>query len=165
MKYKHYKIKEGKHDYFNLPKLTCANSLNAMVMFPESWRYNLKNKNQKDINKVLGLSDSWSYHKKHSARFGARYNTKLQKIELFAYTYREGKVYAKFLKYIRIKHEVFLGLKIEPSHYAFYVNNVLEQRLPRTCELSSKGLKYILLPYFGGDEPAPHDITTLIKWL
>jgi hypothetical protein len=45
------------------------------------------------------------------------------------------------------------------SSYLFKVNKTVE--LPRSCKSAADGYK--LYPYFGGNEPAPHEVTIVIE--
>lgn len=163
--FKEYKIKEGKHDYFNLPKLTIKNSIEAEIIFTYTWQYDLKGIDQLDINKVIGISDNWTFHQIHSARFGVRYNLKRKLLELFSYTYSDKELLTHKVKDINIGQKVKLKIELNDYFYLYFVDDILLNVVDRKFKSIKFGLKYILLPYFGGNKVAPHDIITLIKWI
>lgn len=111
--------------------------------------------NQADINKLMGFSDCNSYHHENSARIGWRwYNDQL---EIFAYVlYNEVRIY-EFIAAVPMN--VYNRYKIQRNQkgYLFQVNDV--QKQISTSSYCSSTANYMLWPYFGGDETAPHDIT------
>jgi hypothetical protein len=86
-----FKIKKGKHkSVFFRPKLHFfKNEICKRVKFDKSAQYQLNNVDQFDINKLFGIS--YGFHHKNSARFGWRWSTRMEKIEILAYVYRDGK--------------------------------------------------------------------------
>lgn len=115
--------------------------------------------NQDDINKLYGFADNNSDHHSYSARFGWRWSGNA--LRLFAYIYNEGTVTSKELAIVKIGAEINCSIQVTNSSYLFTVNGDT-QRLPRMAS-TPKGAGYQLYPYFGGDEPAPHDINIWIK--
>ena len=115
--------------------------------------------NQYDINKLYGFSDNNAGHHQFSARFGWRWSDNA--LRLFAYVYNNGVVVSKELGSVTIGKEVNCGIKVYGPAYIFSCEEIIEY-LPRTSTTPlAKG--YLLYPYFGGDEPAPHDINIWIK--
>lgn len=115
--------------------------------------------NQSDINKLFGFSDCGAFHHENSARFGWRWNGR--SIELHAYWYSDSTRYTAFLDTVSIENTINLALSVLPKNYRFQVNSKTFM-YPRHC---SSGIieGYLLYPYFGGDEVAPHDIKIRIK--
>jgi hypothetical protein len=129
------------------------------VIFDSSAVYQVSASNQKDINKLFGFSDNNSTHHQYSARFGWRWSD--QALRLFAYVYNEGTVRSRELKKIAIGEEVNCAITVEDNHYFFTVNGE-NFELPRLSTTAvAKG--YMLYPYFGGDESAPHEIRISIR--
>ena len=115
--------------------------------------------NQNDINKLLGFSDNNEDHHQFSARFGWRWSDNA--LYLFGYTYNNGVMSWKKLGAVKIGAENSCSIKVKSNFYIFSLNDAVDsmQRLSTTPQ--AKGYK--LYPYFGGDEPAPHDINIWIK--
>jgi len=115
--------------------------------------------NQYDINKLYGFSDNNEKHHQFSARFGWRWSD--NELRLFAYVYNNGIVLSKVLGSVTIGKEVSCSIKVSEVDYIFTMDKIT-QHLPRSSSTPlAKG--YLLYPYFGGDEPAPHDINVWIK--
>lgn len=114
--------------------------------------------NQGDINKLYGVSDCESYHHTNSARFGWRWYE--EKLEIWAYTYSEGKRNFALLDTVSIGSFNEYELEFQENKYVFRLNDK-KVEMPRFCVASAKGYK--LFPYFGGDETAPHDISIWIE--
>jgi hypothetical protein len=115
-------------------------------------------KNQGDINKLYGVSDCNTPHQTNSARFGWRwYNNKL---EIWAYAYVNTERKSTFITAVALNSSNVYELSFTNSSYIFKVNDVAVT-LPRSCQNEADGYK--LYPYFGGDEPAPHEIKIRIE--
>jgi hypothetical protein len=153
-----FKIKEGKHRSTNKIKYICKNSLNFDLMLTESCKYQSKSlENQYDVNKIFGISDEGG-HMENSARVGWRYLN--DKIELMAFIHNNG-VFS-FEKICDAEPNVVYNCNINllDDKYEFIINNniIIMDRYK-----NNKRCKYLLYPYFGGDELAPHDIEIKIK--
>ena len=156
-----YKIPQGQHssDKSTYKKVETT-ELNFIVKFDTSAIYQTQTKeNQYDINKLYGFSDNNGEHHQFSARFGWRWSDAA--LRLFAYVYNEGKMTSKELATIPIGAETFCSIKADSSNYIFTVNDKTET-MPRLSKTpTAKG--YMLYPYFGGDETAPHEVRVWIK--
>ena len=162
---KEYRIGSGSHGRLHLPCFTTSNSISFEVAFTESCKYDLFDNDQLDINKLFGLSDCWSYHHRHSARIGWRWSEDIDRFEVFAYWYNhkiwhgfQFELIAELLPYENQKFKIVL----DSYKYRFYVGDTDILNVPRSkgCK---HGLKYMLFPYFGGNETAPHDMTILYE--
>jgi hypothetical protein len=132
------------------------------VRFDSSAIYKTVNPlNQFDINKLYGFSDNNEDHHLYSARIG--WNWLNGALRLYAYAYNNGIRADKELGIINIGEEVTCSIKIVDKKYLFTMNERTES-LPRES-LTPQAKGYQLYPYFGGDEPAPHDIHIWIKSL
>ena len=114
--------------------------------------------NQGDINKLYGLSDCNGFHQKNSARFGWRWFN--QRLEIFAYTYLNGVRNFKYIAPATLNTYHDYRITFEDERYVFSLDNITVE-LPRSCAKEASG--YLLFPYFGGDESAPHDIRIEIR--
>lgn len=159
--YEIFKIKEGDH-YCDTrhPESLQSNRLSFKAKFDESARYLFKETGFQDSkNKLMGFSDCNSYHHENSARFAWQWYN--DRIEIFAYCYVEGVRVEKFLGATSFNETASYALEITTDHYVFYFKGVreeIERKAP--CE---RGVYMILWPYFGGQLPAPHDITIQIS--
>lgn len=154
-----FKIKKGNHRSVNRIQRTSSDELNFSLILTESCKYESKDpQNQYDVNKVFGMSDGGD-HKENSARIGWRYVG--DKIELHAYTHYNGNFDFKKICDIDTEKEYQCQISFLENEYQFIVNGV-SVYMPRYKNSDKK--KYLLYPYFGGDEVAPHDMILKIKF-
>lgn len=114
--------------------------------------------NQADINKLYGMADCNSAHQQNSARFGWRWFE--NSLQIWAYAYVNGERKMSFITSVPLNSASTYELALGASSYDFKVDSSIVS-LPRHCSARYSGYK--LYPYFGGDEPAPHDITIIIQ--
>ncbi|HEX8039650.1 MAG TPA: hypothetical protein VF490_10885 [Chryseosolibacter sp.] len=115
-------------------------------------------RNQGDINKLYGMSDCNTSHQTNSARFGWRWFA--NELEIWAYAYVNSERKVAFIKAIPLQTTSTYKIIFADSAYRFIVDES-EVSIPRHCAGRAQGYK--LYPYFGGDEPAPHDVTIQIR--
>lgn len=158
---KNYTIKKGDHySTHSIAKLE-TNALNFKATFDSSAIYTtVDKKNQADINKLYGFSDCSSSHHTNSARFGWRWTGKA--LEIHGYTYINGERNSKYITSVAFDKAFDYSISALPEQYQFTVNDV-SIFMDRSCSGPASG--YVLYPYFGGDETAPHDITISIEAL
>lgn len=161
--YIRYVIPRGEHYAAgNAYRTVRISKLLFSALFDSSCLYRLATQdNAGDINKLYGFSDCHSAHHVNSARFGWRwYDGALQ---IFAYCYTNGARQTKLMGSIPVGKAATMSITIEPGQYLFELNGRRE-RMERNCTADyAEG--YQLYPYFGGDEPAPHNITIRIREL
>ena len=158
-----FTISKGQH-YCNgnAYKVIEDDEIRFSVKFDSSAIYQtLLEENQYDINKLFGFSDNNTNHHQFSARFGWRWSDSA--LRLFAYVYNNGEVISRELTTIAIGREIHCSISINGSKYLFLVNETAYE-MPRMSS-TDKAIGYQLYPYFGGDEPAPHDICIFIRQL
>lgn len=156
-KYGKFTIKKGKHYAgFNFAAHS-ANAVNFKFHFDESAIYQTQDPlNQADINKLYGFSDCMTHHHKNSARVGWRWLN--GQIEIMAYTYANGERSSQYITSVTPNEVADAMISIAGnSQYLFEVKGV-QVYMPRGCNKES-AVNYVLFPYFGGDETAPHNIT------
>ena len=134
-------------------------------LFDQSAVYTTASPNdQADINKLFGFGDCSSLanpfgvdHHVDSARVGWDWSPIKNKIELWAYTYANSIRSSKFLGDIALNTIGYADIALKGSQYVFtYNGNTVTMN--RGCSYTIYvGLQ--LLPYFGGSEDAPHDVT------
>lgn len=156
-----YMIKAGEHyTAQNKYKPIETSELKFAVRFDSSAFYqSARAENQYDINKLYGFSDNGGDHHRYSARFGWRWSDGA--LWLFAYVYNDGKVVSEELGVVPVGPEINCSIKVTADTYLFSCGEYV-RTLPRKSKtVTGKG--YLLYPYFGGDEAAPHDFTMWIK--
>jgi hypothetical protein len=147
-----YTINKGSHRSTWLPKFTFKTSLAFSFEFLSDPAYTLDNKaDQGDTNKIFGISDSWHHHK-HSVRIGWRYDSKLKKSIGCVYFYRDGKHFVEDLGAIEQNKPYICYIDISQNSYTVIA---LDKKviIPRTSRWW--GPRYLLFPYFGGQQVAP----------
>ncbi|CAG5016621.1 hypothetical protein DYBT9275_05592 [Dyadobacter sp. CECT 9275] len=156
-----YDIKAGSHDVENnISSIFTASSMRFQAVFDSSCIYKtVIPENQYDINKLMGFSDCSSQHQVNSARFG--WNWQNNALHIYAYIYVDGLRSAKELGVIEIGQPSSFKLSTSGNSYVFNLNGT-ETIMPRHCS-GGVGVSYKLLPYFGGDEPAPQNIRIKIR--
>jgi hypothetical protein len=155
-----YLIRAGQH-YADQSSFSALNpdTLRFKVMFDSSAIYTTTDPaNQGDINKLYGMSDCNSHHQVNSARFGWRWYK--GKLEILGYTYKESVRSYALVDAVSLNAWHEYEIIFEANEYIFTLNGKTV-KLPRSC--SGKGSGYKLFPYFGGDEPAPHDVSIWIE--
>lgn len=116
--------------------------------------------NQWDWSKLIGFSDCSSFHQLNSIRLVWRWNPQTQLIELGEYIYRSGQVSYTKIHEVQIDEIFHVMIYVSSNTYHIRINGV-DHSSPRPCGNSNN--RYWLLPYFGGNEPAPQDIDIHIK--
>jgi hypothetical protein len=154
-------IPKGKH-YSDLStyKPVETTEMKFIVRFDSSAVYSTESpENQYDINKLYGFSDNNMDHHQYSARLGWRWSDGA--LRLFAYIYNAGAVQSEEISTIPIGADIACSIKATSNEYIFTVNGTTE-KLPR-LSTTPKAKGYQLYPYFGGNEPAPHEVRIWIK--
>ena len=157
-----YTVKKGCHRSSWLPRFTFDTELILYFEFLTDPSYLLENKSdQGDTNKIFGISDSWHHHR-HSIRIGWRYDTRLLKSICSIYYYRDGKHFIEDLGTIEQNKPYLCFIKIKKDCYSI---TSLDKKvtIPRTSKWW--GPRYLLFPYFGGQQVAPKEFKIEIqKW-
>ena len=136
--------------------------LKFKVKFDSSAIYKTdRSENQSDINKLFGFSDNNELHHEYSARFGWRWSDNA--LRLFAYIYNDGKMTFKELGTVAIGIENDCSISVSGNEYIFSLNGA-GTVMPR-ASTTPEAEGYMLYPYFGGDEQAPHNISIWIEKL
>ncbi len=154
-------IPKGEHSATDNPyKPVETRGIVFSVRFDSSAIYQTTDpQNQYDINKLWGFADNGAHHHRFSARIGWRWSDGA--LRLFGYTYNNGIRETAEIGPVAIGAEVACAISLVENGYLFKVNDkqLLMPRLSTTPVV--KG--YQLYPYFGGDEPAPHEVRIWIK--
>ncbi|WP_420388240.1 hypothetical protein [Roseivirga sp.] len=163
-----YLIKAGEHDSqiensLNPKGLRTLKSetMSLTVRFDETAMYNLGNRNQGDINKLFGFADCNSLHHENSARFGWNFNIETNEVDIYTYVYQSSDRLFKKIGSMEIGESADLSISLDGDEYVFWFKD--EQQTVKRGTQCNLGVYYLLYPYFGGDETAPHDIRIYIK--
>lgn len=160
-----FKIKKGNHfSNFNLFSFIflIKDQLNFKCTFDENCIYPNINKDSYDLNKLIGLSDNWT-HMNDSVRIGWRcVNNK--NIELHLFTHVNGKIISDYIATVNPNEEFIGHLYIIDNVYCadIIINNKRYSKC-LTRESNWKFLRYLLKPYFGGNNKAPNDMKIKIN--
>lgn len=158
-----YKIKKGKHrsgihirPHFGTKRMAWT------VRFDESCTYDIGMPDQLDVNKLCGISHG--LHHKDSARFG--WTSVGNRIELFAYYYTNGVRSFKSMGVHDIGEDIELYITVSKEFYHMTVQSksdsiIRKDRTERNVKACKYG--YMLYPYFGGNQTAPHDVKMSLK--
>jgi hypothetical protein len=154
-----YIIPKGKQRSANKLNLMKGNELVFSFVFDSTAVYTTQEPaNQYSINKLYGFSDCNSKHQENSARLGWRWLN--DQLELLAYCYSESERCSEFITTAEIGKEYTCRMVIDHPYYYFTIDNQTI-RMERGC--NNGNMRYILFPYFGGTETAPHDIKIRIR--
>jgi hypothetical protein len=157
--FRKYVIKKCKHRSVWRYKTSKSNSFNIEVIFDESAKYKTKDPlNQYDVNKLWGISDCGKSHSENSIRFGWRWLN--DNLEILWYRRVDGVFDFEKITNVNINEINQMHLSISKNSYELRVNGVIKT-LDRPCNGDFN--RYLLYPYFGGDEKAPHRIEIKIK--
>ncbi len=155
--YQLFVLPEGKHSKVSKVQTLQSDVLSFKAIFDETAIYtSTSDENQHDTNKLLGFSDCNSHHHDHSARFGWRWLD--GQLEILAYAYVSGERIIEPIGPISLNEPSNFTLTLHDNAYVFTVNDHPEVRIARDRPCY-RGIYYMLWPYFGGNEVAPHDIT------
>lgn len=115
--------------------------------------------NQADINKLFGFADCASHHQTNSARFG--WNWENGAMHIHAYCYAGTLRNYKELGTVALNKAFDCKLYVLPDKYIFELEGK-KDTMTRGCT-DNAAIGYKLLPYFGGNEPAPHEVRVKIR--
>lgn len=160
--FKTYTIDQGEHFCNERTfKPVKVDHFRFQFRFDETCVYDLGNEvEQWDINKLYGFTDGTTDQHENSARFG--WNWRDGQLRLFAYVYANGVRHEKELCAHALYNDVREAqIIVRPDQYIFVVCDETHAmpRGPKTR--MAEGV--LLYPYFGGTQPAPHDIRIFIK--
>ena len=160
MPYERYTIPYGKHFSTYKTELLQSDFLTFDVKFDQSAAYTCAvAENQWDTNKLFGFADCNSHHHENSVRFGWRWIE--DQIEILAYCYVNGERIIENIGKTKSGIVNQYQITLTDTEYQLTMDDQ-SINIPRSkpCDV---GAYYLLYPYFGGDETAPHDITIEIK--
>ena len=177
-----YIISKGDHysNPMSIQPYITRSAMKFKVMFDESAKYDFVEANkgnnpsvaqiakykedQWDVNKLYGITDcgSWTATK-NSARMGWAWNTSTNKLDIYAFTHKDGKFDFKIIDTAELNqvHDMEIGLSADHSKYEYKFKGKTVS-MDRGCSDSDMS-GYRLKPYFGGDQVAPHEVLIKIE--
>ena len=156
---KTFTIKKGHHRSTYALNYSKDTVFGWNIMFDSSAIYKcVDSVNQYDVNKLIGWSDCGDNHMNNSIRFGWRWLN--DSLEIHWFKHEHGEFSFDLIKRISICEEYYYELTISTWDYKLSVDGTYVH-VPKNCPDEYR--RYQLYQYFGGDEPAPHDITIKIK--
>jgi hypothetical protein len=157
-----YIIKKGAHYCSPNPlTFTSQSQISFKAVFDSSCIYRTVDPaNQNDINKLYGFSDCNTQHLENSARIGWRWSK--DSLRIFGFVHNNSQMLYKEITTVKIDSVIKCSIICLDTQYKFKVNGKI-LLLPRHC--SGTYSRYMLYPYFGGDEVAPHEIKIRITQL
>lgn len=167
------RIKKGNHSPNILKRLfqfgvyRNKTVIERVVEFDITAKYDLGNSDNDDVNKLFGLGYISGGHHEDSARFGWNWNRENGTVNLFAYCYVSGtRVMIKICE-LSTNTKFLLSISMMKNRYVFLVHdakNTWHQLASSEVGFThKKKWTYRLGCYFGGNNPAPHDITIKIS--
>lgn len=180
---KTYSIQEGSHSsgFHFMPAIGNRIQLVGSFKFLNSCLYDLKDSNNSDMNKLIGLS--MGYHMNNSVRIGWRCVGNI--IELYAYIHLKGKIITAdlnndlinfkptFLTSVYPGEEIKFNIKKYKTEqngciiiqlYDIYNKSLGNTQITFPDKTPLWNLGYLLYPYFGGNEKAPHDMNIELEY-
>ncbi|MFK7953726.1 MAG: hypothetical protein AB8B73_12840 [Ekhidna sp.] len=160
--YESFLIPKGQHKVA-IPKMQALQSrtLAFKALFDNSAIYETNMvENQHDINKLMGFADCNAHHHDNSARFGWRWLD--GKLQIHAYVYNNGIRTSSYIGDVSLNKSYIYDLSFNDEFYIFSLEGSEPIYMTRT-KSCNRGIYYMLFPYFGGDETAPHDIFISIE--
>jgi hypothetical protein len=133
------------------------------VYFDSSAIYTIPGADQYDINKLSGFADNKSLHTAYSARFGWRWSD--SRLRLFGFVHNAGEIQFKEISAIDIGKIYTCKIRVKEEQYIFTIEELTKTiALPRAATTpTAEG--YMLYPYFGGNQVAPHEMRIWVKYL
>ena len=160
--FRKFKIKKGNHSSGFRFWFTFGSHLSYKCKLDSSSLYTINGVDKYDVNKLFGLSTSFSHHT-NSARIGWT-SLEANTIELYAYVYDNKKRLIEKITNVDVNKEFKCSIKVKKGVFTFEV--VQEDKLSiinLLVENKHLSFKYFLYPYFGGNISAPHDIYIYLK--
>lgn len=146
------------------PLLIRPREIRRSVIFNYSTKYDLGTDDQYDVLKLFGYR--FGFRRRDSARFGWRFEPKVNKFFLYAYTYVNGvRSFEKVCECVaNFSYECTI-IYYPGCYYLFTVKNekgIIAGKII-VQHYHKKKIAWLLGPYFGGTTPAPHDMTLTVK--
>lgn len=164
-----YKIFKNSHYswVFNFLKplgFSFQSTFKYKIKFNQNCIYTLDGIDIWDINKLVGFSTSYSHHQQ-SCRVGWRCLDN-ENIQLVTYCYDNGiRIPETIITEVKPNDEFILTLKNSIKYWTFIFYQEGKKRIVLIVPKKKGGwwFKYLLFPYFGGNQKSPHKMTIEIN--
>ncbi len=163
-------IKKGTHAPLRAPHpIIGFKSMKYRFRMGQGCRYTLPAEDQGDINKLIGVgyvnsipfngSKPLPFHHCNSVRVGWHYDPQGDKVVLWAYWYSEKQRNSKEICRVDIDQQFDVTVSRSGSKHTLKVDAGGKVLGASYVEVRPSGIGYLLRPYFGGNNTAPHDMT------
>lgn len=140
--------------------------MEKVVEFDSTAKYDLSSIDNNDINKLFGWGYLKGLHHTDSVRFGWNWNQEIGKVNLFAYCYVNRLRLMIPICTVNINYKYLLQIdKIGKKYTLSVLDAGMMYRNYGSMDIMfthKKKFSYRLGCFFGGNNPAPHDITIKI---
>jgi hypothetical protein len=163
-----FTVERGEHYsdrflYKALNSLVLSRSIQYLVKFDSSCKYQLSKRDQQDVNKLFGYSIGFDHHK-NSARFGWHWHW--GKIHASAYLYRDGERIVLPMAKLELDSWYRFSIEAQEESDCFLIADEESTIAIANVERRAKfRFGFHLWPYFGGNNPAPHEVQLEMKRL
>ncbi len=167
-------IRENTHSSFSFPRIVDSEFISYDITFTPTCRYILNEEDQLDVNKLFGVGyianpfkliqfNPFKIKRMHhinSVRFGWRYCPSTDLIEILAYWYKDGVRNTEHIYYVPIGKKFMYVLEIDVESHMLTIEDLQGTKVfsRNLVNLRGRDIGYLLNPYFGGNNKAPHDI-------
>lgn len=170
--YKTYTVQKGSHNFKpdTWAPIWWKKGIHWNATFKEGCSYNLVDEDQKDWNKLVGITYSFNPTKK-TVMVGWRWNRERNKIELNAYYHVNGNRYfTEPLARISLDEKCWGNIKITKKNYEVDIMTI--SRSGKTTfkkhtyphRKNPRWIGRLINPWFGGNEKAPNKMKLEMGW-
>ncbi|MEX0967529.1 MAG: hypothetical protein WD077_09840 [Bacteroidia bacterium] len=162
---KKYTIAQGKHfpQGLNLNLYIGKTFLHFRARFGSSCRYEIGQPDQDDICKLTGLTPGF-IRNRNSARWGWRFDVERDQVELLYYCQVKGNLEFGSIGFVNLEQDFEASLEASSSQYIFKLLKPTAQE-HTVAKNNTLSIGYRNVPYFGGNQTAPHDMELWIEVL
>lgn len=133
------------------------------LWFGTSCKYTFGTEDQWDVNKLFGVAATpWGVHK-NSIRIGYRFNPDINKFEILAYWYTSGvRDFQKICEVVCFRNyncKIIVRDKYHLINISQTDNDVVLGEVMVPFKKRPGWFSVLLGPFFGGNRPAPHEMT------
>jgi hypothetical protein len=152
-----YKIQKDQHYSRLFPRITSIKDFKFEFYLDKSCLYQLHTADDLDVNKLYGFTFGLTNHHKESIRIGWNCEKNNGTISLFAYWYSNGIRRIQFLKNIKPNTKHTCSIEILPYGVLITLDGI-QYPIDYITKLKWPYLGFVLGFYFGGNNPAPHQM-------
>lgn len=123
------------------------------VKFSENCAYTFDDDDALDVNKLVGVQETIN-PRIRSMRVGWRWNTKLNRVDLFSYKEVDHKFDIRYIATVCTDRYITIKMIFKKQECLLIVDGKVHNI---DYQLNSR-LTFMSLPYFGGNKKAPHEM-------